>query len=118
MESCVSVRRKEVKILMDYVERIMMEENDWDHNVEGDTVEGPVVCVSREEVLQALSEMKTGKAVGASELSLELSAASGGVGIQVMAEICQKVLDGLGIPRLVVSGGSTKDGLSKGKVEP
>ena len=62
--------------------------------MEGDAVEGPVVCVSREEVLQALSEMKTGKAHGPSEISLQLIAASGGVGIQVIAEICQKVLDG------------------------
>ena len=72
------------------MERIMNEENLWDHNVEGDAVEGPVVCVSREEVLQALNKMKTGKALDPSEVSLELIAASGGVGIQVMAEICQK----------------------------
>ena len=39
---------------------IMIEDNDWDHYVEGDAGEGPVVCVSREEVLQALNEMKTG----------------------------------------------------------
>ena len=38
------------------MERIMNEENDCDQNVEGDAVEGPVVCVSREEVLQALNE--------------------------------------------------------------
>ena len=50
MESVFSVRRKEV-VLVDYMERIMNEENDWDHNVEGDTVEGPVVRVSREEVV-------------------------------------------------------------------
>ena len=66
--------------------------------MEGDAVEGPVVCVSREEVLQALGEMKTGKAPGPSEVSLELIAASGGVGIEVMAEIYQKVLDGFGMP--------------------
>ena len=76
----------------------MNEENDWDHNVDGDAVEGPVICVSREEVLQALNEMKTGKTPGSSEVSLELIAASGGVGIQVMAEICQNVLDGFGMP--------------------
>ena len=29
------------------MERIMNKENDWDHNVYGNTVEGPVVCVSR-----------------------------------------------------------------------
>ena len=45
------------KVWKDYIERIMNEENDWDHNVEGDAVEGPVVFVmSREEVLQALNE--------------------------------------------------------------
>ena len=44
------------KVWKDYVERILDEENDWDHNVEGDAVEGPVVCVSGEELLQALNE--------------------------------------------------------------
>ena len=79
------------------MERIMNEENDWDH-VEGDAAEGPVVCVSREDVLKALYEKKTGKAPGPSEVSLELIVAGGGVGIQVMAKICQKVLDGFGMP--------------------
>ena len=37
--------------------------------------------------------MKTGKAPVPTEVSLELIAASRGVGIQVMAEICQEVLD-------------------------
>ena len=41
--------------------------------------------------------MKTGKAYGPSDVLLELIAASGGVGIQVMAEICQKVLDEFGM---------------------
>ena len=46
------------------MKRIIKEENDWDHNVEGDAVEGPVVSGSREEVVHALNEMKTGKAPG------------------------------------------------------
>ena len=33
----------------------MNEENDWDHNVEGDAVEGPVVYVTTKEVLQELN---------------------------------------------------------------
>ena len=37
--------------------------------------------------------MKTGKAPGPSEVLLELIGAIRGVGIQVMAEICQEVLD-------------------------
>ena len=43
------------KVWKDYMERIMNEENDWGHNVEGGAVEGLVVCVSRG-VLQALNE--------------------------------------------------------------
>ena len=65
--------------------------------MKGDAVEGPVACVSREEVLQALNEMKTGRAHGPSVVSLQLIADSG-IGIQVMAEICLKVLDCFGVP--------------------
>ena len=65
--------------------------------MEGDALEGPVVCVCKEEVLQALNAMKTGKASGPSEVSLELIAASGCVGFYVMAELCQSVLDGVGM---------------------
>ena len=97
MESCFSEKERS-NVWKDYMEQIMNEENYWDHNVEGDAVEGPVVCVSREEVLQALNETKTGIAPGPSKVSLELIAGSGGVGIEVMAEICQKVLDGFGMP--------------------
>ena len=49
-------------------------------------------------MLQALNELKTGKAPRPSEVSLELIAASRGVGIQVMAEICQKSLREFGMP--------------------
>ena len=79
------------KVWKDYVGRIVNEENDWDRNADRDAVEGPVVCVSREEALQALNEMKTGSIK-------ELIAGSGGVGIQVIAERCEKVLDGFGMP--------------------
>ena len=57
----------------------MYEENDWGHNVEGDLDESPVVCVCRDDGVQMLNEMITGKAP---------VAAIRGVRIQVMAEIC------------------------------
>ena len=69
---CFSEKEKG-KVCKDYMEKIMDEEDDW--NVEGDAVEGQVVCVSEEKVLQALNDMKTGP--GPSEVSLELIAASG-----------------------------------------
>ena len=43
--------------------KIMNEENDFDHNVETDTVEAPVVCAGREEVLPALNETKPGNSI-------------------------------------------------------
>ena len=48
------------------MQRVMNEENDWEHNVEGDAVEDQVVCVSRYQVLKALNEKKTGNASGPS----------------------------------------------------
>ena len=76
----------------------MHEENDLSYSVEGDAVEGTVDWLSRYEVLQALNEVKTGKSPGPSDISLELIAAGGKVGIQVTAELCQRVLVGLGMP--------------------
>ena len=52
MESCVSVRRKEVKS-----GKIVWKGSQI--NVDGDVVEGAVVCVGREDVFLALNEMKT-----------------------------------------------------------
>ena len=49
-KQCISENQRG-KVWKDYMERIMNEENDWDHNVEGDEVEGPTVCASREQVL-------------------------------------------------------------------
>ena len=43
------------KVWKDYMERILNEENFWDHSVEGDVE----YCVGREEVLQVLNEIKT-----------------------------------------------------------
>ena len=75
---CFSVKER-VKVWKDYINRIMNKENDWHYDVEGDAVDHPVVCVCGEKVLQALNEMKRGKAPVPSEVSLELIAASGGV---------------------------------------
>ena len=83
-----------VEVWKDYVERIMNKENDRDHNVEGDAVECPLDCVCRDEVVQVINRMKSVKAPGPSDVSLELISPSGEVGFMVMTELCQRVLDG------------------------
>ena len=70
------------------MKRIMNEENDWDHDEEGDVVEGAVYCVSRYEVVQLISEMKSGKASHPSDVSLVLNAARDKVSIEVIVELC------------------------------
>ena len=50
------------------------------------------------EVLKAIKVMKTGRAAGLSEVNIEMINASGQVGVEVMTELCQKVLDGAGMP--------------------
>ena len=90
--------RERGKVRKDYMERIMNEGSDWDHNVEEDTEEDSMDCVCRDEVVHALNEIRTEITPGPSDVSLELIAASGKVGIQVMAELCQRILDGLGMP--------------------
>ena len=49
-------------------------------------------------MVQTLKQMKTGKTPRPSDESLELIAASGEVGRQVIAELCQRVLDGFEMP--------------------
>ena len=62
------------EVWRDYMDGIMNEENEWDHRVEIDAVEGTEACASRAQVLQALNEVKTLKAPGLSEVSLEMIA--------------------------------------------
>ena len=61
--------------------------NEWDQNVEADLVEGPVESAIWEEVVTAMGEMKEGKAAVSTEVSVEMIAASGEIGIDVMVEL-------------------------------
>ena len=66
--------------------------------VETDLVEGPVEKVAPNEIVKAIQSMKSGKATGPSEVSMEMIVASGEIGVKVMTELRQQVLDGRGIP--------------------
>ena len=66
--------------------------------MQADLVEGSVERVSREDEVKALGKMKAEKAAGPSEVSVEMIAASGEIGIDVMVELCQSMLDGRGMP--------------------
>ena len=66
--------------------------------VVADMVEGPVEGVTDEEVMEAMNKMKLGKAAGPSKVHMDTIIASGKFGVGVVKKICQRVLDGKGMP--------------------
>ena len=56
--------------------------------VETNVVEGPVEKVARNEIVEAIQSMKSGKATGTSGVSVEMIVASGEIGVRVMMELC------------------------------
>ena len=85
------------QIWEEHMEIIMSEENEWDHMVETDVVEGPVKKVACNEIVKAIQKMKSEKATEPFEVSVEIIVASGEIGVKVMMELCQCVLDGRGM---------------------
>ena len=81
---------------LEHMEKIMNEQNEWNHMVETDVVEGPVEKMARNEIMEVMQKMKSGKATRSSEVSVEMIVASGEIRIKVMKELCQRVLDGKG----------------------
>ena len=76
------------------METIMKVENEWDQMVEVDMVKG----ITDEEVMEAMNKMKLGKAAEPSEVNMDMIIASGEFGVGVMKKLCQRVLDGKGMP--------------------
>ena len=92
------LERDRAKIWKELMEKIMNENHEWDHMVETDVVEGPMEKVARNEIVEAIRRMKLGKVIGPFEVSVEMIVASGEIGVKVMMELCQHVLDGRGMP--------------------
>ena len=92
------IKEDRAKIWKEHIENIMNEENEWDRMVETDLVEGLVEKVARNEIVEAIQSTKSGKATGPSEVSVEMIVAGGEIGVKVIMELCQRVLDGRGMP--------------------
>ena len=66
--------------------------------VETDVVEGPVEKVARNKIVEAMQNMKSGKATGPSEVSVEMIVTSSKIGLKLMMELCLQLLDGREMP--------------------
>ena len=82
----------------EHMKKIMNVENECDHMVEADMVEGLVEGVTDEEVMEAMNMLKLGKAAGPSEVNMDMIIASGKFGVEVIKKLCQRVFDGKGMP--------------------
>ena len=64
----------------EYMEKLMNEENEWDHKISAEVKEGPADCIRMDEVRAALKKMKGHKAPGLSGLVTEMIQATGELG--------------------------------------
>ena len=85
------------RVWKEHMDQIMNKENEWDQNVQADLVDGLVERVNQEEVVKVMEKIKAEKTAGPSEVGVEMIVASGQIGIDVMVELCQGVLDGRGM---------------------
>ena len=77
------------KIWKEHMDRIVNQENAWDHKVDAAMVEGPVEKVSCKEVREAIRKMKQEKASGPSEVTTEMIVAGGRIAEEVMLQLWQ-----------------------------
>jgi len=66
----------------EYMEKLMNEENEWDHKISAWVEEGPADCIRIAEVTAVLKKMKRHKAPGLSGLVAEMIQATGVTGTQ------------------------------------
>ena len=78
-------------IWKEHIKKIMNEENKWHQNnvVETDVVERSVEKVTRNEIVEAMQKIKSGKTTGPFEVSMKMVVARGEIGGKVMMVLCQ-----------------------------
>ena len=66
--------------------------------METDVVDEPVEKAARHKIVEAMQKIKSRKTTGPSEVSVKMIVARGKIGVKVMMELCQGVLNGRGTP--------------------
>jgi len=84
--------RKELKINGRYMEKLLNEENEWNHGISAEVKEGPADCIRNGEVAAALKKMKRHKAPGLSGLTAEMIQATEGIGTQLLLDLCNGIV--------------------------
>jgi len=82
----------------EYMEKLMSEENEWDHKIWGEVKEGPADCIRMAEVRAVPKKMKMHKAPGLSGLVAQMIQATGDIGIQWIIDLCNGIVKEGSIP--------------------
>ena len=94
---CVDMEDKK-DVWKNYMEKLLNEENEWDGVLNDIEIDGEMDDISSDEVRAAMKQMRSGKACGISGVCSEFLVRSGEVGVEVMRDICNKVLRGSSMP--------------------
>jgi len=76
----------------EYMEKLMNEENEWDHRIEATVKEGPTDCIRVDEVAAALKKMEKHKAPGMSGIVAEMIQSTGDIGTQWILDLCSGIV--------------------------
>ena len=92
----------------EYIEKLMNEENEWDHKISAEVKEGPADCTRMAEVRAVLKKMKRHKPPGLSGLVAEMIQATGDIGIHWILDLRNGIVKEGSIPEDWKSCQSTK----------
>jgi len=76
----------------EYMEKLMNEENEWDHRILAGVKEGPADCIRIDEVVAAMKKMKRHIAPGLSGLVAEMLQATRNIGTQWILDLCNGIV--------------------------
>ena len=82
----------------EYMEKLMNEENEWDHKISAGVKEGSADCIRISEVTATLKKMKRHKALGLSGLVAEMIHATGDNDTQWLMDLCNGIVKERCIP--------------------
>ena len=82
----------------EYMEKLMNEENEWDHKISAEVNEGPADCMRIVEVRAVLKKMKRHKAPGLLGLIAEMIQATGDIGTRWISDLGNGIVKEGSIP--------------------
>ena len=82
----------------EYFEKLLNEENEWNDELSAEYVEGPADMISKEEVRQAIQDLKARKAAGPSGITAEMIKAAGEQAVDWLTSICNRIVKEEAIP--------------------